>query len=305
MEMNKPMSLYLLNGQVEVFSKTSTNEVYRNISFNNAETWNDWKTMPFTSTITPCICSTPDSRVRFAVNSPPLLPFNPVRIYTLFISDKFGYEWSNGQTIGEGIFTSNAAVNCSADGKNVLVIGLGTDQKYWWAGSFDGGVTWAWVWGQVNNIGTFISEPSFCTSADGQTLVVTGIGTDNRCWVAQSSTRGANWNFAWTPIGNAVFSSGLSMCMSADGKKIIIVGKGSDNKFWFNSSLDSGFNWSEHWKPIGEGVFISGPSICSSWDMNIIHVFGVGNDNRMWRAYSIGLDINWKGWWQIPSNPIF
>lgn len=43
MEINKPMSLYLLNGQVEVYAKTSTNEVFRSISYDDANSWNDWK----------------------------------------------------------------------------------------------------------------------------------------------------------------------------------------------------------------------------------------------------------------------
>ena len=305
MEINKPMSLYLLNGQVEIFSKTLTNEVFRNISYDNANSWNDWKKMPFPTLKSFALSSTPDSRVRFAVNTNPIAPFIPMSKYMLYSSNKFGYEWNNGQTMGEGIFLSSAAVNCSADGKNLLVIGLGSDKKYWWAGSFDAGNTWAWMWGQLEKNGTFISEPSFCTSVDGQTLLVAGIGMDNRCWIAQSNTRGTNWNFAWIPIGNGVFTSGLSMCMSADGKKIVIVGKGNDNKFWFNSSVDSGFNWSEHWQPIGEGVFISGPSICCSWDMNSIHAFGVGKDNRIWRANSNGSNFQWNGWWQIASNPIF
>jgi hypothetical protein len=302
MDMNKPMSLYLLDGQVEVYARASSNEVFRSISYDNANSWNEWKKLPFTAVGSPAIASTPDNRVKLAITPNAA---TGQRKYTFFNSDKFGYQWNNGQVMGGATFISNPAVNCSGDGKNILAIGLGTDQRYWSAGSVDGGNSWAWMWLQIEKNGVFISEPSFCTSADGQTILVAGIGTDNRCWIAQSSNRGAKWNFAWNPVGKGGFTSGLSMCMSADGKKIVIVGKGNDNKFWFNKSTDSGFTWEEHWKPIGEGTFNSGPSLCCSWDMNTIHAFGVGMDKKIWRANSNGSNFQWNGWWQIPSNPVF
>ncbi len=57
-------------------------------------------------------------------------------------------------------------------------------------------------------------------SANGQVILVFGIGMDNRCWYAQSLDGGNTWNILWTHIGQGVFTSSPAACISADGKTV-------------------------------------------------------------------------------------
>jgi hypothetical protein len=106
--------------------------------------------------------------------------------------------------IGEGLFTSDPAAACSADGSRIYVFGRGTDNRCYWAYTARGTQGWDMAWQPIGE-GVFNSSPSANCSWDGQIIQVFARGTDNRIWQARSQDYGNSWDIAWRPISDAQF----------------------------------------------------------------------------------------------------
>jgi hypothetical protein len=145
--------------------------------------------------------------------------------------------------------------------------------------------------------GTFLSGPAACVAADGQRVHVVGMGSDNRYWHGSSTDGGATW-YAWTPIGDGVFTSMPAIAVS--GNNLHVFGRGNDNHIWRAYSSTGGASWDYAWGQLDpDGVFTSAPAAAISADGSRVHVVGRGTDNRYWRAYSGDGASTWELW-----NPI-
>jgi hypothetical protein len=127
------------------------------------------------------------------------------RMYWAF-STSSGSSWDMAWAapIGEGVFTSEPAAACSADGSRIYVLGRGTDNRCYWAYTARGTQGWDMAWQPIGE-GVFSSSPSANCSWDGQIVQVFARGTDNRIYQARSQDFGNSWDIAWRPISEQQF----------------------------------------------------------------------------------------------------
>jgi hypothetical protein len=121
-------------------------------------------------------------------------------------STSSGSSWDSAWAapIGEGVFTSEPAAACSADGSRIYVFGRGTDNRCYWAYTARGTQGWDMAWQPIGE-GVFNSSPAASCSWDGQMVQVFARGTDNRIYQARSQDFGNSWDIAWRPISDQQF----------------------------------------------------------------------------------------------------
>ncbi|MBL9138156.1 MAG: hypothetical protein JNK85_19970 [Verrucomicrobiales bacterium] len=205
--------------------------------------------------------------------------------------------------IGTGLFKSGAAVVTAANGNQVQVFGLGTDQRLWRASSTDGGKTWPDAWGQFGPVWIFNSAPAAAASAGSTTIHVVGKSTDAAYYAFTSIDGGQTWPSKVRPLGGA-FRSAPAVATSFDGRTVHVVGLGTDARFWHAYSHNRGTNW-VGWGAIGAGVFNSAPAVAMNADGGILRVFGRGTDYHFWQNVSVDGGATWSGWGQIVPGSIF
>lgn len=205
--------------------------------------------------------------------------------------------------IRSGLFKSGASMVTAADGKQVHVFGLGTDQRLWRASSTDGGTTWPNAWGQFGPVWVFNSAPAAAASSGATTIHVVAKSTDDAYYLVTSTDGGQSWPSLVRPLGGS-FKSAPAVGTSFDGRTVHVVGLGTDSRFWHGYSHNRGTNW-VGWGPIGAGIFNSAPAVGLTFDGGVLRVFGRGTDYHFWQNVSIDGGASWFGWGQIVPGSVF
>lgn len=206
-----------------------------------------------------------------------------------------GKTWGSLGDFGAVAMNSGIAAASSGDGKHLVVVGRGLDNRMWFLTSNDSGTSWQ---GSTPiGPGVFLTGPAVTIDSTGKELRVFGIGNDHKMWRTRSSDGGKTW-VDWSPIGEGVFTSAPAAAASADGKTVHVFGRGNDMRCWRNVSTDGGKTWKPHWQPIGKGIFTSSLAACASSNGKVVHLIGRGTDSAQWRNVSTDGGATWKPHWQ-------
>jgi hypothetical protein len=206
-------------------------------------------------------------------------------------------------SLPNGTFLTGPATAMSDDGTKIIVVALGSDNRFWAAYSSDAGSTWN-AWNPIGE-GTFQSAPAIAMTPNGAQVQIFGLGMDNALWQAVSMDGGINWMVAWQQLPTGTFTSAPSACISSDGKQLHVVARGTDNKFWRGFSSDGGNTWDLAWGVMGEGVFISAPACVMSDDGAQVRVYGRGTDSKFYQGYSTDGGNTWAMWGIAEANGTF
>jgi hypothetical protein len=268
-----PAAMMGLNSRVDVMSiQPAASAVYRTASYDRAGSWQ----CPWTP---------------WVVLNPPISPAANVLLAT-----------DIGRCVG-------AAAAMSGDGR-VMHLCTGPNDvqpgPYLYQRSEDFSHTWIGEWSAIGD-GVFTTSPAIATSGDGQTIVVAGVGTDNRVWIAISTTSGNSWDVAWDPIPSGTFAQfAPAIACSADGTRVFAFGVGDDQRIWYAWSNSGGSVWDMAWAPINNSKFSSAPAAMVSADGRKVYVFGRGLDNHMYFIQSTDGAASWDGDWSaIPAGANF
>lgn len=303
---HKPAAVYSLDGQIELFIHSRSNQILRTVSFDNGDHWMEWVKMNnHETTRSVGFASTPDSRHKyFAYRATELLPNNN-REYVFKSSDRFGFDWNNDTPrVNQEKFASGPSIVCTSDGKTVHLFGqrglfgFVLEQSIgWWESKERNGRMWPFL---EKPLPVFVpkSEPAAVMSADGKFILVFAIGDGDRCWYVRTTNAGQSWSLpAWQSIRQAEFTSGPSACISASGQHVIVAARSSGDFMMCNRSSDGGASW-KGWQVIAAptSVFSSGPALCASWNLDKVFVFAVGRDFKIWMAKAEGADAPFGNW---------
>lgn len=241
----------------------------------------------------------------------------PARIVSYDSGDTWIDSWSS---ITPGTFTSPLAGAITGDSLDTILIGRGTDDRFFstrLAEVFEPHNT---GWSPIG-AGVFTSKPAVClfgasmtawtalgtapTSYAGVHVLVFGKGKNDAIWWAHSTDGAATWSLAWKQIGSGVFTSAPAAACSASGDLVAVFGRGRDSRMWWAFSTNQTASWDMAWSPIGAGVFTSEPAAACSADGKRLYVFARGNDNRVWWAFSTTRGSSWDMAWAPIGQGVF
>jgi hypothetical protein len=305
MHTQKPVAAYQLDGQIELLVHSRTNQILRTVSFDSGDRWLEWVVMTNHRTNRPVgFAATPDGRRKWLAYRKPSphdgTSLEPVLgshdLYVLQKTRRFGFDWSpQPLVIGPEQFNPGPALVCSPDGDVLHLFGFSLDARMrWWTMKESGEPDWMRRHQQLGGR-EFKSEAAAVMSADGLTILVFGIGKDDRCLYARTDNGGRTWPTLWEPLGAKTFTSGPAACISADGRQVIIAARAEGRRFFCNRSANGGATW-RGWEAIRDGVFLGGPALCAAWDFSRVFVFGVGDDHKIWKAHAAGPSGAFAGW---------
>ena len=209
--------------------------------------------------------------------------------------------WSQGWSkVPGGSFASPPAVTAIRQTSGPLtgrfaIVAQRADNQYYLTirDQFGGNTVVDWV---ALPIGTFNSPPSITHIAPNSpiaptnTLMVAGLGMDNRIWVAKNTLlpSGNFSNANWVSMGaiqNETFVSAPAIAPPCNfvygGAGVFIAAQAADTTFrrtkWNGSSFST-------WTGVPAGTFNSGPALatgCGSPAAEVA-IYGLGNDNRIY-----------------------
>jgi hypothetical protein len=193
---------------------------------------------------------------------------------------------------------SFTATSCVGAGSALHIVGLGSDGQLWHTiRNADG--TWQGQFGIVE--GQSAGGPSAfvavaCGSADGQSLHVVGLGTDDQLWHTIRLPDGT-WQATFGLVEGQ--SSGgppafVGVACAGANQALHVIGLGSDNRLWHtlrqsNGTWQSQFGLVESQSAGGAAKFVG--VTCGSADGQTLQVVGLGNDGKLWHTIRLATGV--------------
>lgn len=216
---------------------------------------------------------------------------NRIQLFATSDVDKHIYRSVRNATSGDygswtqipnGTFNSGPAAGVV--NSSVMVVGLGLDNRYWYATESSNGFS-----GYTPiDAGVFASAPAVGVNTTRNTLVAFGLGTDGYLWY-RKYTNGAWAGNGWTKIATKKFNSAPSAVFTTSDT-VYVVARGTDNSYHYTKGTLGANDSFTSWTSLG-GVYAAAPTI-GSWGSSRLDVLGLGTDGRLYHMSTDNL-TNW------------